>query len=83
VLTLAAGELDRLAGRDGALQQQRHGVLGGAADRAAPELGRRGETQLAEQQAPGITMVHARVQQHAVHVEDDGARRRSGHERRR
>jgi hypothetical protein len=83
VLALAAGERRRFRGKDRAVEQVHHGLLGGPADGAPPEIRRRIHAEIDEQLAPGVPVVRAGIEQDAVHVEDDGAGANGGHERRR
>ena len=57
-------------------------LLGGAADRESPELRRRREPGVLEHGPPRVAVMRARVDEHAVHVEDDRAGRAPGHRRR-
>ena len=63
-------------------QEQPNGLVGGPADGETPELRRRGDADISEHGAPRIAVMRAGVHEHAVHVEDDGARGPLGHRRR-
>ena len=78
MLALELREPPRLAAPDVA-DEQRHRLLGGPPDRETPELRRRRHAAVAAHGDPGVTMVSTGVDEHAVHVEDDGARRDDAH----
>src|SRR5882724_7710909 len=73
VLLLARGQTLRLRPRRLAAEEQRNGLEARPADRQAPVVGLGGhDAELVEQRAPGRSMMGPGVDQHAVHVEDDG-----------
>src|SRR5438105_4256120 len=78
MLALELREPPRLAAPDVA-DEQRHRLLGGPPDGETPELRRRRHAAVAAHGDPGVTMVRTGVDEHAVHVEDDGARRDDAH----
>jgi hypothetical protein len=53
------------------MEEQGHCLLAGPADGEAPVLGMGILADLREQGTPGRAVVGARVDEHAVHVEDD------------
>jgi hypothetical protein len=74
VVVLAVGQTPCLGRRRRPTQEQRHGFDARPPDGETPELGLGGRhADLVQERPPCLAVVRPRVEQHAVHVEDDGA----------